>query len=155
MPMNPLETKVNFPKKRYKLTTAHFDFFCEEFLFWISVLGIENWEIFFIFDDDPENRASIDTNITGRQVNVYLNKVWDGVEPTPTALSLVALHEASELLTTPLRVCAKSRYITESEIIEANHIIVQALVRVLGNKYEGHGTCLEQQKKKTKKRRRA
>ena len=61
---------------------------------------------------------------------ITLNKTWLR-EPTTKLLKTSAFHEVCHMLLHRLKVCGESRYITESEIDEAEHEIVRRLENLM------------------------
>ena len=119
-----------------KTTAKHFGIFRSECLKWIGIFGLTDWHIEVKHKAHRVDAlASIWSDTVNRLAYLYLEPDWGTDDITEERLRLSAFHEVCEVLVTPLNICARSRFINESEIDEATHIIVRTLENVLYPKY--------------------
>lgn len=118
-----------------KTTKKHFEIFKAEALKWIDFFGLKDWEVEFAHIRDDENMAACTTRCTNRWAKLSLSTVWTDVV-SDYDVRKCAFHEVVELFIAPLFTCAHSRYISEHEIKEADHMIVRTLENVIFEKQE-------------------
>lgn len=88
----------NIEKQRFfKVTKEHFVIFKKEALKFQSMLGLFDWELFFVHEE-TDARADITYNIQGRCATVRLGLSWALCKPTSEEISKTALHEILHLL---------------------------------------------------------
>ena len=116
-------------KMPYKTTKKDFEEFTAEAQKWSNYFGMSDWEIIYLHDDQQgvgDNRASCYVDYNGKIASIYLACEWN-IPPYKGVIKKVAFHEIVEVLISPLRVMAQSRYVTSDEIDVANHYIVRIL----------------------------
>lgn len=120
----------------HKLNKNHFDYFKQEVLLFQKLLGLYDWEIFFIHTD-IDARADITYNITGRCATIRLAKSWYICEPTYKELSLAAFHEILHLLLADYQdVIGDASMTTTAKIVQVetlDHIIIRRFENLLFN----------------------
>lgn len=113
-----------------KTTEAEFDLFKAEFLYWIEKFGCMSWDVIFDWSDiGAEHDAEIRPDLEGRSVIVSLNT--DVSREGQDGIKFLALHEALELLLTPLRRLAQSRDFSMEWLNSEAHVVVNTLIRLL------------------------
>lgn len=115
--------------KKYKLTQKHIEKFKEYLhmyvydLFHLSQYDIE----IFIKHSDNAYYSTCCADDDSCMVAFQLNTTWQGLEPTPAALSRIAFHESCELLLWTLWSKATDRYTTKDEMETARHSVITTL----------------------------
>ena len=120
--------------KKVTTTPEHFEIFKAEFLRWVTILGLTDWELFFKHTNPPEDsRAYIGYTTTYRCATVYLSPIWENFDEPPTdeQVRKVAFHEACELLLARLNILAQDRYLRHGEVTEAIHAVIRVMENVL------------------------
>jgi hypothetical protein len=110
----------------YKTTGKDFTEFKAECQRWVDYFGLKDWEICYDKEDSEDNRASCLSDYPGKIAVLSLSNEWPS-PPQKNEIKQVAFHEVSELLIAPLRAMAVARYVTEDEILVANHYIIRVL----------------------------
>jgi hypothetical protein len=112
------------------ITNGHYDLFKQYFREFQKKFGLFAWDIRFCLEEDEDFYAQCSIDYEGRIASITLSSKWD--KPiTEDWLRWCARHEALELLEARLRTLAQRRYVTQSEISEANHEIVRLLEHIL------------------------
>ena len=115
-----------------KTTAAHFALFKKEVQFWIDKWGLHQWETLFKHEPFNDDRAGIGHNLCGRSATFFLSMEWgDVTPPTDAAIKATAKHEAIELLLAEVYTMAKSRFVTDDELLAAHHALVRRLEKWL------------------------
>ena len=115
-----------------KTTELHFAIFSEAVYKWQQTLGLLDWSIYLAHEADSEGYGSCTPNNTGRVATITLNTEWDDMRPiTPGSLDTVALHEMLHLLLADLTWLIECRYLTESDIMPAEHAAIRRLEKAL------------------------
>lgn len=113
-----------------KTNKRHFETFKTECEKWIAFFGLKSWKVCYTHEEMTDARADVFTNLGGRVATIRLAKKWDTII-TEKDVKLSAFHEVCELFIARLTTLAQSRYITASELEEANHEIIRTLERVV------------------------
>ncbi len=113
--------------KLYKTTKKHFEIFKKEMLKWVNILGLTDWEWFFIHKSITEDaQASVRYNREGRLATVALEPYW--YIPVKTReLQRTAFHETIEVLLADYVLVAASRQYNPSEEETERHRIIRRL----------------------------
>jgi len=117
-------------------TKKHFEIFRKECQKWVKIFNLSNWQVYYehkVIEGDAECYARLNANLYGYVALIQLNKCWKGV-PTNKGLKKSARHEIVHLLLARLGELAKSRYISGTELIEAEEEVVNRLVKYLGSR---------------------
>jgi len=117
-----------------KTTEKHFTLFKKHCQKWLDVFGLKGWEPYFLHEpissSDENVEACVIYDTKARSVTFYLSTVWNA-QITDKAIIRAAFHEVCELLLGKLNELAKARFARESEVEEANHVIIRTLENVL------------------------
>ena len=117
-----------------KTTKRHFEIFEKECRKWIDRFELNNWEIIFVHSKDASNRAWITPSNEGMNVKICLGSEWYNLEPdviTNVMIKRSAFHEVCELLIEPVCWLGECRYLTDTEMGPARHILIGKLEHVL------------------------
>ena len=121
----------------HKTTSANFDLFRKKFLIWLSFLNLKQWSVDVVHEKPPiELKGALSTcesNLEDRYAKVTFVTDWGESEPTDGAIKDAALHEALELLMSPLDILARERYIQETDINNARHEIINTIQHTVFN----------------------
>lgn len=110
-----------------KTTEKDFLAFKEEFLRWVDVYGLKDWEVKFVHGDtEITNDAEAMVSPENRQALVGLAK-----EITREDVRFLAFHEATELFLGKLRTLASDRFTTQEAVGEEIHRLIRVLEKVL------------------------
>jgi len=125
-----METLENVLSKEYELTENDFNMFKEEFKYWIIKFGLIGWELHFVFANDNDEysaRGRLVNDHTSRIALIFLNKIFEGTEPTEVSVRQTAYHEACELLLSKLKFLIESRNISDNEVEEETHNVIRVM----------------------------
>ncbi len=102
-----------------------------EALFWIEYFGLLGWNVEFSHDEhQDDSRASCGWKITGRIINLNLNRVW---ERRPDKIrneeiKRCAFHEVCELLLSRIGMMGKGRISNNNDLVDEEiHNIIRTL----------------------------
>lgn len=114
------------------ITKKHFELFKAECQKWIKIFELNGWNITFWHKKlDPEKHWSqCWVNLNGRQINLKLNTVWDN-EVSIDKIKSVAKHECIHALLARFSEIGNARFITDSEIYEAEEELVYKLEKII------------------------
>ena len=120
--------------REYQTTSDDFKLFKQYALGWRDFLGLQGWALHFAHEEANErnglngNKAMVEMNRSGMVATIWLNKNWEGDEPTNEALCQCALHECLEILLRPLLVLAEARFnVDDADIEYEKHRIIRTL----------------------------
>lgn len=111
-------------------TKKDFAAFKKEFVYWQNKLGLQAFRIHFQHEDVEGAYAGIAVDIEGMCASVSLSVTVDRGFTREQVLKS-AFHEACELLVSRLWLKAMRRFTTETELIEASHVIIRTLEDVM------------------------
>lgn len=114
-----------------KVDKKHFEIFKEECNLWVQRFGLVNWRISYEFHKINGALGLCATFCCDRVAAISLSTEFEDTDNLNNDIKKTAFHEVMELMISPLNACAKSRYITESEIDEARHDIIRRLENVV------------------------
>jgi len=106
-----------------KTTKRQFKEFQREFMGYVESLGLKDWDIRFVLEEDGNSDAWITVATAAQRVEVGLQS---DIEDEPASL---AKHEALELLLYPLRV-RMMVYYSEAYVDQEIHKIIYKLMKV-------------------------
>jgi hypothetical protein len=112
-----------------KTSKKDFEQFKKEFMRWVEIFGLKDWEIFFKLEPVEGGFAQCSSSLTGRITRISLSPEYEAGERFDPVKS--GKHEAIELLLAPLYNNAICRFVSEEELKEASHTIVRILEKVL------------------------
>jgi len=117
----------------YKVTKEQFKTFKDTVQEWLDIYGLKDWLITVTLGipdkhkvEAGEYKAVCISDLTSMQAEIVINETWED-KPTEQKLKESGFHEATELLLSPLNIIANTRYISEKEIDQARHAIIQRL----------------------------
>jgi hypothetical protein len=117
----------------YELTQKHYEMFKDEFMHWVDVFGLRDWELAFYFTDtgkdneDERVRACIQMEFEGRLAMVTLDAKWTAMQPDDYNIRRCAYHEAVELLLGKVMDLARRRSITAEQLESETHAVIRIL----------------------------
>jgi len=117
-----------------KLTTEkHLAAFEKEARYWISKLGLLDWELSFKREVLDNSRGMLRVNYLDRCASFFLCKEWTDPNAPLTIANVrdCGKHEAIELLISDLATIANSRFVTDDEWEQTRHSLVQRLMGAL------------------------
>lgn len=116
-----------------KVKQADFRYFQHCINEYISIFELHNWRISFSMEDIGDPIAKIVTDPTGYIATFYLNSIWDDpvYQYTRENLKQTALHEVIHLLLMRLTGTAQARFVSKSELDEAEEEVVRKLEYML------------------------
>lgn len=122
----------------YKTSKTDFEYFKKQFARWSSLLGVKSWEIDFTHgnrEGDVRNyRAQVVDVPYNRLAIIYFETLWDH-RPLKKEISMVAFHEACELLFSELTLMFDERKFDELQRELEVHKIIRLLENILFEKY--------------------
>ena len=116
-----------------KTTKKHFRIFRQECEKWIKRFHMQGWFVTYTHSEtDPDTAANFYHAYAARQVTINLATSLDGDSFDEHYLRGLAFHEVTEsMLIGRLRYLAQERYVTEGEIEEVSHDIVNNLQTII------------------------
>jgi hypothetical protein len=116
-----------------KLTQKDFKLFKSECEKWIKKFGLLGWKVYYSFKQIEDKFGGCSTDYEGRVATIYLNPDFDCPMPINKTeqIKQIALHEALELLFSPLWGLTQSRQYSESEYEMQHHNIIFILEKIL------------------------
>ena len=114
-----------------KLTDKHFKIFVGECGRWIDKLKIDNWKVYYRWQESKENRATISTKLGGYVATIFLSKKWCGEKVTEDEVKESAKHEVIHLLLARMSTNGGSRFVSQYEVDESEEELVQKLEKLL------------------------
>lgn len=116
-----------------KTTKKHFEYFVKECKKAIKLLGISGWDITYFHGGNQLKGAMAETSTTleTKVAGIYLSKDWPYSTVSYADLKFTAYHEACHLIMARLHCLARCRYVSESEIKEADEEAVNTLTYTL------------------------
>jgi hypothetical protein len=112
----------------YFTSKQDFKEFADECGIWIDYFGIKDWDVIF------EHAETITGGVAECEVDLKAKLAvlrFDEKAHEYPNIKQTAFHEAVELLLARMRTLCEARYITDSEVSEANHEVVQTLVNTV------------------------
>jgi len=113
-----------------KLSNKHLNIFKKECKKWIDILKLDNWEVYYGWQDKEGTFASIYTDLSGYVATIYLSRDW-GDDYNNAQLKRTAKHEVIHLLLSRLSENARSRFITETDLAESEEELVRKLEKII------------------------
>lgn len=120
-----------------KTTTKDSKLFNRECSKWINRFGLFDWDIDFCHDEylgGDKVLAWCDFSCVDRTATIGLSIDWRDRKVTNEEIRRLALHEVLELLLGKYNELMDERYIKESEVHEAKHIVIQRLINGIWKK---------------------
>ena len=115
-----------------KTTNKDFQFFKKCCQKWIVKFELNSWDVSYIHRPNKRDISSVSINLGGYQANVNLSTTWDGILPLDEKnLDLTAKHEMIHLLMGRFAGYAKARYLSLSEMEEAEEELTNKLVNII------------------------
>lgn len=114
----------------YKTTDDDLTVFKSYFENMRAKLGLSGWRIIFAIKDIGDADAKCFASMEDRFVRIRLSCEFDE-KPTHEDLKHFAEHEALELLLIRLVIIGMARFVTESEMHDARHEVIQILQPLL------------------------
>lgn len=119
---------------KYKVTKEHFAYFKKRCEYWRNAFGLKNWHLeVYHHELDPPIVACTDANYSGYVATIYLAKTRT-YPVKRDDLDRMALHEIIHLAHARYRAVAKSRFVSEEEIDEADEEVTRLLVNAIRRK---------------------
>lgn len=114
----------------HKTTNKHFDLFVNESSFWLSRLGLRDYEVRFVHMESEDNgsRAWVEADSENRQATFGLEVNWLCEQPTDYNISKSAFHECCELLLHNVHEHLRNMY-----AIHKTNELVHSIIRTLEN----------------------
>ena len=113
-----------------KTSKKYFEQFKAEFLRWLSLLGLTQYEIVFYHQKMKVNSAQVSINERAKLVEVCLSTELPKSDHVDGPL-VQARHEAIHVLTYRLRFLGGCRYISDDELDDEWEAITRRLEKVL------------------------
>ena len=119
-----------------KLTQKHFEIFKKSCEYWIDELKLDNWEVHYRWRKSRENRASMNTNLSGYIATMFLSREWSNYDKITKKeieeeIKTAAKHEIIHLLLARLSGNGSSRFISSDDLVEAEEELVRKLEKIL------------------------
>ena len=116
-----------------KTTKDQFEMFQAEAEKWINTLGISDFKVHFVHNDECPGAAGWCSGDWANGVcTIGLTKTWQG-KVTDEHVRATARHEVLELLVWPLFDVALSRFTTEEMVHIARHKVIRTLENLFNN----------------------
>lgn len=122
-----------------RTTKKHFEYFSERVTFWVTALGLTNYEV----DVEHENLKE------GRLAEAQIGKFWATVrlaknwatkpENIEEELERCAVHEVLHILLNRLFDLAQDRWLSYDTLEYENEVVVRRIEGVLTDAYNGEG----------------
>jgi hypothetical protein len=119
--------------KGYELQPEHVEHFWSTLFAWQQRLSLMDWRI-TRSRREPAGRTLSemrDWDMPQRQVSCRLKRNWFDQEPTEVAIEQTAVHEDLHVLLAPLIELCKKPGVTDDEIAEAEHAVINRLEKLL------------------------
>ena len=115
-----------------KYTKSDFELFRREALKWIQQLGLSDWHVSFHHRSLGESTgANFQCDLEAKSAAISLNSDEQVPAAYPKTVQELAKHEVLHLLLAPLAEKAEYRFVRQEELHEAEHGIVQKLMKLL------------------------
>ena len=117
-----------------KTTSKQFNLFVSECKKWIKIFELNGWNITYYHEELTPSKhiAQCSVNLEGRTINLSLNIISpDDYTYTNEEIKSFAKHECIHALLGRFSVIGQSRYITSSEMYEAEEELVYKLVKII------------------------
>lgn len=123
---------------RIEFSESDFEFFKSECRKWIQVLGLDDWQVGFIFGTvGDDSIAQVAANYCARKAHVYfatsLQDCNEALEPRNAARLIrgAARHEMLELMLMPMQVMAKNRKWDGDAYESETHAVIHRLEKLM------------------------
>ena len=118
-------------KKRTVTNAKDFNYFKECCESYIELFGLKGWKVEYLHSElDLEVYAQCYFAAEPRNATISLNTIWEpGI--SDEQLKKIALHEALHVFFGSYTSCAIDRFISEKEIFEKEHEMIQTLINVI------------------------
>lgn len=117
-----------------KTTPKHFEIFKKECDRLLRVWGLDGWNVSYLHKKMGDRYAETYRRLTSRQATIALNTEWGVEDVRPLSekeLNKLAKHEVLHVLLGRLGICAEARYVTETEVEEAEHEVIAHLLKII------------------------
>lgn len=116
-----------------KVTKTHYEYFKKECERWIKRFELNGWAVNFQLCELNDVLAETAYQYKPMNATIRLNSKWvDEVRPLNHGeLSDIAKHEVIHLLLAKLDTLAHSRYVTKDELDQAEHELLQKLIKII------------------------
>jgi len=116
-----------------KTTKKDFELFKNECQKWVDRFELNNWKIYYVHEKLKDTYANIRFDLNGRVASIQFNTEWDmfGVDNMIEGIKETAKHEIIHLLIARITEIAEARYVTDSEVGEANEELVRKLEKII------------------------
>lgn len=119
-----------------KLTKKHFDLFKSECLKWIDGFELNNWEIYFSWQEKEEFRATTKSKLSGYVATIFLSRDWEFQEALEgtnleNEIKKSAKHEIIHLLLARLSTNGAVRFISLDDCQESEEELVRKLEKII------------------------
>ena len=121
-------------KNSYKTSKKDFELFRSETLKWLKRFGLNDWFIEIEHETPERNdaRAICLGCLEDKHAFIKMDVEWD-IKPTSKSIKEAAFHEAAELLLMRFTILAGERFVSERELVEARHSVIQVLYNLVGH----------------------
>lgn len=126
---NRMEGYIEF--QGIKTTKKHFELFKKECLFLQNKWGLNSWELYFSHEEMDNCYAKLSTDLIGRVAKVDFSAIWPEPLISDKYIKIVAKHEMIHLVLARLYTLSLHRFLTESELEEANEETVRVLEKII------------------------
>jgi len=111
----------------------NFEHFKKECKKWIDIFELNNWSVHYSTLKNTGSYGACFANISAYMVTLSFCEKWEDnvFKLTKENISHIALHEVLHLLLARVVEYGDSRYVTESELIEAGEELVNKLTHFL------------------------
>ena len=115
-----------------KTSKKHFELFKKEFLKCVDKWKIIGWKIYFEHREiEDDIIARVLRELSDKTVTIEFNLNYVDQNYSKERIVWTARHEAAHLLLGRIAVIAESRFVTDSELCEAEEEIVNLLIELL------------------------
>lgn len=118
-----------------KTSDSDFALFKEECGRWIEYFGLKQWSVSFEHMRKDSVLAQVSYNFESKGCLLRLSLEWPGenfkLGIESEHIKRAAFHEVVHILIAGLVNCAESRYTTQTEIDESEHVIIRTLENTL------------------------
>jgi len=115
-----------------KLSNKYLNIFKKECKKWIDILKLDNWEVYYDWQDKEGTFASIYTDLSGYVATIFLTRDWEDLfDHIEEQIKRTAKHEVIHLLLSRLSDNARSRFIAEADLGESEEELVRKLEKII------------------------
>jgi len=116
----------------YTLTERHFSHFKMCCMRWLKLLGLSEWDVYYLFELREDMQAIVCTNYKGLKATIILSTKWNDINlPTDDALDKTALHECIHILLAKVEASAGDRSFSHTDFEMLEHEVVNRLVKYI------------------------